>query len=135
MAGLVVIFVVFVLIFILKAVTSGSRTLGVSDFDRLTSNGVRGRALVLASSNIAVGFRIGMRRFERRTMTLEVEIPGREPFIAQGTYPVPRGLVEPIPGSSLDVAIDARGTGQLAVLGPGGFTGPWLNVGGPPQPY
>ena len=134
MAGIVVLFVVFIFIFVVKAAASGGRALGVSDLDRLTRSGVRGRALVLASSSVAVGFRWGMRRFERRAMTLEVEVPGREPFIVQGTYPVPRGLVEPIPGSSLDVAVDPRGTGQVAVLGPGGFTGPWLNVG-PPQPY
>jgi hypothetical protein len=131
-AGFVVFVMFFIVIFLVKM--ASSRALGVGDYDRLTQYGVRGRALVLASTNIAVGFRIGMRRFERRAMTLEVEVPGREPFIAQGTYPVPRGLVEPIPGSSLEVAVDARGTGQIAVLGPGGFTGPWLNVG-PPQPY
>lgn len=131
MAGIVVL-VIFFIVFALVKSASG-RALGVNDYDRLTRNGVRGRALVLASTNIAVAFRIGMRRFERRTMTLEVEIPGRDPYIAQGMYPVPRGLVEPIPGSMLDVAVDAR-SGQIAVLGPGGFTGPWLNIG-PPQPY
>jgi hypothetical protein len=131
-AGIVVLVVFFIIFALVKS--ASSRALGVGDYDRMVQNGVRGRALVLASTNIAVGFRINMRRFERRTMTLEVEIPGREPFIAQGTYPVPRGLVEPIPGSSLEVAVDPRGSGQIAVLGPGGFTGPWLNVG-PPQPY
>jgi hypothetical protein len=125
--GLIIFFVIFILI-----KSANTRALGVSGYDRLAKNGVRGRALVLASSNIAVSFRIGMRRFERRSMTLEVELQGREPFIAQGTYPVPRGLVEPIPGSTLDVAVDPRG--NIAVLGPGGFTGPWLNIG-PPQPY
>jgi hypothetical protein len=131
-AGIVVLVIIFIVFFLVKS--ASSRALGVGNYDRLMQSGVRGRALVLASSNIAVNFRIGMRRFERRTMTLEVEIPGREPFIAQGTYPVPRGLVEPTPGSSLEVAVDPRGSGQIAVLGPGGFTGPWLNVG-PPQPY
>jgi len=134
MGGIFVAAFIFFIVFVIVKAGNAGRALGVNDYDRLLQNGVRGRALVLASTSIAVGFRIGMRRFERRTMTLEVEIPGREPFIAQGTYPVPRGLVEPIPGSSLEVAVDPRGSGQIAVLGPGGFTGPWLNVG-PPQPY
>lgn len=130
MAGIVGLIIFFVIFILIKS--ANTRALGVSGYDRVLKNGVRGRALVLASTNIAVSFRIGMRRFERRSMTLEVELQGREPFIAQGTYPVPRGLVEPIPGSTLDVAVDTRG--NIAVLGPGGFTGPWLNVG-PPQPY
>ena len=132
MGGFVVLLIVFTIIILVKVASSGA--FGVGTYDKLMRSGVRGRALVLASSNMAVSFRIGMRRFERRTMTLEVEVPGREPFIAQGMFPVPRGLVEPIPGSSLDVAVDPRGTGQIAVIGPGGFSGPWLNVG-PPQPY
>ena len=78
------------------------------------------------------GMRVGMRRFEMRTMTLDVEVPGREPFVMQGTYLCPRG-VEPVPGAALDVALDPRGN-NLVVLGPGGFTGPWINMG-PPQPY
>jgi hypothetical protein len=131
-AGIVVLVIFFIVFALVKS--ASSRAFGVGNFDRLAQSGVRGRALVLAASSVAVGFRMGMRRFERRTMTLEVEVPGREPFIVQGTYPVPRGLVEPIPGSSLEVAVDPRGSGQIAVLGPGGFTGPWLNVG-PPQPY
>jgi hypothetical protein len=47
---------------------------------------------------------------------------------------VPRGFVEPIPGSSLEVAVDPKNPRVLVVLGPGGFTGPWLRVG-VPFPY
>ncbi len=131
MAGIVVLVIFFIVFALVKS--ASSRALGVGDYDRLTRNGVRGRALVLASTNVTVNFRIGMRRFERRTMTLDVELPGQAPYVAQGMYPVPRGLVAPVPGSMLDVAVDPR-SGQIAVLGPGGFTGPWLNIG-PPQPY
>ncbi|HTQ44771.1 MAG TPA: hypothetical protein VMI75_18550 [Polyangiaceae bacterium] len=134
MGGIFVAGFIFFIIFVIVKAGNAGRALAAGNYDQLAQKGVRGRALVLASTNIAVNLRIGMRRFERRTMTLEVEIPGREPFIAQGTYAVPRGLVEPTPGSSLEVAVDPRGSGQIAVLGPGGFTGPWLNVG-PPQPY
>ena len=107
---------------------------GVTSFDKLARSGVRGRALVLTSSSTATNMRLGTRRFERRAMTLDVEVPGRAPFVVQGIYLVPRGLVEPIPGSSLEVALDPRGGSQIAILGPGGFTGPWLNIG-PPQAY
>lgn len=125
-------FLIFVVLALAKS--ANRRAFGVSDYDRLTQKGVRGRGLVLAASSFSVGFRMGTRRFERRAMTLEIEVPGRAPFIVQGTFPVPRGLVEPVPGSSLDVAVDPSGAEKIAVLGPGGFTGPWLNIG-PPQAY
>jgi hypothetical protein len=102
--------------------------------DRLARSGVRARGLVLTSNQMSFGVTLGMRRFERRTMTLDVEIPGRAPFVVNGTFLVPRGIVEAIPGSSLELAVHPKNTSQIAVLGPGGFTGPWLNVG-PPNSY
>jgi len=67
-------------------------------------------------------------------MTLDVEIPGREPYVSTGDFLVPRGVAETIPGASLDVAVDARDQNQILVLGPGGFSGPWIRIG-PPAPY
>jgi hypothetical protein len=67
-------------------------------------------------------------------MTLEIEVQGVAPYVIQGMFQVPRGMVEPIPGSSLEVAVDRSNPGSVVVLGPGGFTGPWLNSG-PPQPF
>jgi hypothetical protein len=102
--------------------------------DRLARSGVRARGLVLTCNQMSFGVTIGMRRFERRTMTLDVEIPGRAPFVVNGTFLVPRGIVEAIPGSSLELAVHPTNMSQIAVLGPGGFTGPWLNFG-PPNGY
>jgi hypothetical protein len=83
---------------------------------------------------MSTGVTINGRRFERRTMTLDVEIPGRAPFITNGVFLVPRGIVEATPGSSLELAVHPTKMSQIAVLGPGGFTGPWLNFG-PPNTY
>lgn len=130
MAGIVALVIFFIIFALVK---SAARSSGAGRFDRLASGGIRGRALVLAASSTPLqATRVGMRRFEMRTMTLDVEVPGRAPVVMQGTYLCPRG-VEPVPGAALDVALDANGA-NLVVLGPGGFTGPWLNMG-PPQPY
>jgi hypothetical protein len=83
---------------------------------------------------VSFGVTLGGRRFERRGMTLDVEIPGRPPFIASGNFLVPRGIVEATPGASLELAVHPTNQSRIAVLGPGGFTGPWLNYG-PPNSY
>jgi hypothetical protein len=129
--GAIIPFVIFVFIFVIVAVTKG---MAASGRNRLTQSGLRGRGLVLASSQMATNTRIGMQRFEQRPMTLEVEVQGRAPYVIQGTFLIPRGLVDAIPGASLEVAVDPSNPSSVVVLGPGGFTGPWLNAG-PPQPY
>jgi hypothetical protein len=135
MAGFVFVFFVFVVFIIVMASKAGrSVQAGVAAIDYLETNGVRAYGLVLACQQWSTGVRIGTRRFEQRAMTIDVEIPGRAPYVAQGTFLVPRGLVEVIPGAALDLAVDPRNPNQLAILGPGGFSGPWIRIG-PPNPY
>jgi hypothetical protein len=127
------IFVAFV-IFVIAAQNKNPRVAAVRNFQKLETSGRRGRALVLYASQLATGTTSYGQRYLLRSMTLEIEIPGEPPYEVSGTFAVPRGLVEPIPGSSLEVSVDPSDNSQLAVLGPGGFTGPWLSTG-VPQPY
>ncbi len=128
MAAAVAIFVV-ILFILIKAFSNPA-----ARYDRLQSRGLRGRALVLSANQITTSVRIGTRRFVNRPMTLEIELPGVEPYEITGTFAIPRGFADPVPGASLDVAVDPRNRSTIAILGPGGFTGPWLQQG-PPQPY
>jgi hypothetical protein len=126
---------VFVMIILIPVIISSrAKTAPVRQYLSLESGGVRGRALVLASMQMSWGVTLGMRRFTRRQMTLEIELPGQAPYDITDQFLVPRGIVEPIPGSSLEVAVGGPSGSQVAILGPGGFTGPWLNFG-PPQPF
>ncbi len=129
--GAVFSFVVFVFIFVIFAVV---KSVNASGRNRLAQSGLRGRALILSSSQIVTNTRVGMQRFEQRQMTIEVEVQGVAPYVIQGSFLVPRGMVEAIPGSSLEIAVDRSNPSAVVVLGPGGFTGPWLNSG-PPQPF
>lgn len=95
---------------------------------------LQGRGLVLESRSVGTGVTMNGRRFDRRTMTLEIEVAGMAPYVVQGSFLVPRGQVEVIPGASLELSVVGRKASDVTVLGPGGFTGPWLNAG-PPQPY
>ncbi len=129
--GAVISFVVFVFIFVIVAITKAASSAGRN---RLAQSGLRGRGLILSSSQNATNTRVGMQRFEQRQMTMEIEVQGVAPYVIQGTFLIPRGMVEAIPGSSLEIAVDRSNPSAVIVLGPGGFTGPWLNSG-PPQPF
>ncbi|HEY8072798.1 MAG TPA: hypothetical protein VIF62_01780 [Labilithrix sp.] len=131
----VIIVGVVVLVQIARAVSrSRSPSQSAGALDALAASGIPARGLVLSCSQYAIGVTLSQRRFEKRTMTIDVEIPGREPYVATGDFLVPRGLLEVVPGASLDLSVDARDPNRIVVLGPGGFTGPWLRVG-PPAAY
>jgi hypothetical protein len=131
--GVIIFFVLFVRGAI-KAAGGGTQGQSVQLLDRLEQTGTPARGLVLGAANYSVGVTVNMRRFERRTMAIDVEIPGREAYVVSGDFLVPRGLVEVVPGVSLELAVDPSNPNNVAVLGPGGFTGPWIRLG-PPQPY
>ena len=127
--------VVFVVVWLL--VKAGTKNLQTSAgaISQLGQSGVRARGLVLQSSQLATGVTLNGQRFERRTMTIDVEIPGQAPYvISNGVFLLPRGLVEAAPGSSLELSVDAADRTRVVVLGPGGFTGPWIRTG-PPNAY
>jgi hypothetical protein len=123
-----------IVIWLIARSSSGNLLTSTFAIDSLARKGLRARGLVLSCNQMSTGVTINGRRFERRTMTLDVEIPGRAPFITNGVFLVPRGIVEATPGSSLELAVHPTKMSQIAVLGPGGFTGPWLNFG-PPNTY
>jgi hypothetical protein len=122
---------IFVLV---TALRRAARRASGNLFGGMSPQGLRARGLVLTCDRVSFGVTVNGRRFERRGMTLDVEIPGRPPFMTTGTFLVPRGIVDTIPGSSLDLAVHPTDMTQITVLGPGGFTGPWLNFG-PPNSY
>jgi hypothetical protein len=130
----VVTLVVIVLLFALIIFSSSAASRKTRRFLALETKGLRGRGLVLSCVQLGTGVTLNGRRFEKRTMTLDVEIPGREPYVSTGDFLMPRGVAETIPGASLDIAVDPRNPNQILVLGPGGFSGPWLRVGAP-APY
>jgi hypothetical protein len=124
-----------ILIFVVWMISRAGK--GPKTFAQVAQSGARGRALVLQSSMPTSGFTMNGRRWLRTTMTLDIEVPGQQPYQVTGSFLLPRGLVEAVPGSSLEVAVDMNNrmsADSVSVLGPGGFTGPWLNVG-PPNPY
>ncbi len=118
---------------IVRAAIKGSRAAGGA-YTAQAAGGVSARGLVLTASQIATNVTSGGRRYERRQLTLDVEIPGQAPYIVTDTFLLPRGVVEGTPGSSLELSVNPRNPASVTILGPGGFTGPWLQ-NGPPRAY
>jgi len=126
---------IFVVVAVLRAVFRAASLQAPGNlFGGASPQGLQARGLVLTCNRVSSAVTVNGRRFEQRSMTLDVEIPGRPPFVTSGTFLVPRGIVETIPGSSLELAVHPTNMNQITVLGPGGFTGPWLNLG-PPNAY
>jgi hypothetical protein len=130
-----VIFALFIFVFVLISRFSSSGTRSATQLANTSSGaGVHARGLVLSASQQSKGTRSGGLRYEQRQMTIEVEIPGEAPYVTTGYFLAPRGVVEAIPGSSLELMVDRSNPSNLVILGPGGFTGPWLRSG-PPRAY
>lgn len=118
----------FLFIFgLILVLSSGQGTTNdVGGFDRVAANGTPARAIVLSVGSTASRVSLGMRRFERRSVVLDVEVPGQQPYVMSGAVLIPRGVVEVLPGGSVEVRVDPSNPNNVAVMGPGGFTGPWL---------
>ena len=137
MGGLVFLIVLAIFITLIvranKNSPAGLKQRGAVDFDRLATNGLPARGLILQSYiSTTRTMTVNGRRYEVRTMTLDIEVPNRPAYVVSGDFTMPRGVVEPIPGASLELMVDPKNPNHVAVLGPGGFTGPWLCVGVPP---
>ncbi|MEO7036275.1 MAG: hypothetical protein ABI548_20185 [Polyangiaceae bacterium] len=122
--------IVTVVVFLIIRGASGSKQ-GIL---ALETNGLPARGLVLACDRVSTGRTINGRRFETFSMTLDVEPYGAAPYVCTGSYLVPRGQVETVPGASLELMVDRKNKNQLLVIGPGGFSGPWLRAQ-PPNAY
>jgi hypothetical protein len=100
------------------------------DFDRVMSGqapqGVRAYGLILSASRTATPVNYFGRVMEQRYVVLEVEIPGQQPYQVNTQLSIPLGLVEARPGDTLELSVSPGNPNNVTVLGPGGFTGPWL---------
>jgi hypothetical protein len=113
--------VVFVLIVVVIAIV-GAAAAGnyASDFDRLVASGIPARGILLQVP--ATGTKVGttQRRFERRQVYIDVEIPGKEPYETSVMILIPINLVRDVlPGSTVELRIDSRNPSKMAIIGPG----------------
>ncbi len=95
-------------------------------YDQLAAEGAPARGIVISSRPYPKGVLNRGRSFEQFQVVLDVEPEGAPPYQVSQAIFLPRGLVAMIPGSALELRVDRRYPKRIAIVGPAGFTGPWL---------
>lgn len=120
---------VFIAVFLVIAslVVLGARAQAkqVALTQRLYETGTPARGLVLQASQYVTTTTAGGRRYERRDLVLDVEMPGQAPFEVRAQPMIPGSLAKSVlPGASLELRIDPANPSELVVVGPAGSFSP-----------
>jgi hypothetical protein len=129
--GFVVALVVLVLI--VSAIRSSAGTIG--QYNKLVTRGVPARGILLQVASTSLGTAGTMtQRYQRRQVTIDVEVPGRPPVEVRAIPFIPMNLVrDVVPGATVELRVDPRDPSKLAIVGPGvGFFG--ASLLGAPDP-
>ncbi len=117
----IVCIVVFVLV--QSAAKKGTTLRGpAAEFDRLVAKGAPARGILLQVSSTGVRVPGGtqLRRFQRRQISLDVEIDGETPYETSTTPLFPTNLVSDIlPGATVELRVDRKNRDNIAIVGPG----------------
>ena len=89
-------------------------------YDKLVANGVPARGILLQVSNTGIKSGSVMRRFDSRSVLIDVEMPGRPPFELQASPIIPTNLVRDVlPGATVELRVDPKNPRKMAIVGPG----------------
>jgi hypothetical protein len=92
----------------------------------LMASGLEAQGIVLSASRFANSTStINGQRYETRDITVDVEIPGRAPYVVSLSPLIPR-ICDVFPGSRLDLRVDRGNPSKLTVVGPAGSSG-WMS--------
>ena len=120
-------FAILLFIYLVFVVVIWAGSAGAGNRNALIRNGLLARGLVLQASSTSSGEMMYLgQRFERRWVTLDIEVPGRAPYELSTTPMFPR-ICEALPGATLDVRVDPKNPNNIAVVGPAGSSA-WLGA-------
>lgn len=121
-----VFFVFFLVVFVgvISAAQGGSPA---AQFDRLSQTGVPARGILLqvAQTSSGMGGPMG-RRFQRRSVRIDIEIPGQNPYELNALAWIPMNCVRDVlPGATVELRVDPTNPQKFVIIGPGvGFAPP-----------
>jgi len=125
---------VAVLIIVLIAKAAGSASSGTPrGYNALLQNGIQARGILLSVANTSSGsVGIGMYKFQQRTVSIDIEVPGQPPYEAMVTALIPLNLVRDVlPGATVELRVDPKNPNNIAIVGPGvGFNAATLMTQG-----
>jgi hypothetical protein len=127
MEGLIIVLILLGLFVGIPVIAGMAANKPYRQYLALSANGRPARGIVLASSSAWSSFTYQGQPYERYPVTLDVEPENGASYEVSLTVVVPRGLVRMLPGEALELRI-GRAQDAIAVIGPGGFTGPWLRM-------
>jgi hypothetical protein len=116
--GQVIVLIVIVIVVLL--VKAGASASSSNNYDRLVATGIPARGILLSVA--PTGTKIGTlsRRFELRSVTIDVEIAGQAPYEIYATPVIPMNLVRDVlPGATVELRVDPKNPRQMAIVGPG----------------
>jgi hypothetical protein len=135
MPGIIVL-LVFGLVGTLIVWASLSQSRQVRELGQLAATGIHARGLVLSVGQVGTTVVLGGRRYQRRSLVLDVEIPGQAPYEISAAQLIPGGLMRRIlPGATIQVRVDPMNPQKLALVGPGATYFGATSAGGGPATY
>lgn len=118
MAGFFIILVIIFLIFVFKGAAGGGQ--GVGDYDRLLRSGIPARGILLAVAQ--QGTKVGSvsRRFDQRSVTIDIEVPGQAPYEVSTFALTPINFASDVlPGATVELRVDPKNPSRIVIVGPG----------------
>src|SRR4051812_44651846 len=113
-------FIVFVIVFVIILLAKAAKTAAPGGYDALAARGIPARGILLRVSSTGTKVGTRLRRFEVRQGTIDVEIPGREPYEINAAPVVPLNLVRDVlPGATVELRVDPKNPANMAIIGPG----------------
>jgi hypothetical protein len=92
-----------------------------TQFDRLSASGIPARGILLqvAQTSSGLGGPIG-RRFQRRSIRIDIEVPGHAPYEINAFAWIPMNCVRDVlPGATVELRVDPTNRQKFAIIGPG----------------
>ena len=89
---------------------------------QLFTSGVPARGLILQISRTGFDVVLNGYRYEKRSVVVDVEIPGQAPYQISAQPLIPKNLIKNVlPGTFVELRVDPTKSDNLAVVGPGGI--------------
>ena len=92
------------------------------NFDRLAAKGTPARGILLRVASVPQPYRNGAfgQKFERRQVTIDVEVPGQQPYVVDVSALIPRNMARDVlPGVTVEVRVDPQNPMNVTIVGPG----------------
>ena len=112
-------------IFVFFMLVGAVRAAGSGGYQGLVRKGTPARGILLwvdrtAVKQPATGIGANRVRYEKRSMTIDVEIPGKPPYEVTTSSFVPTNLSRDVlPGCTVELRVNPRNPQQIAIVGPG----------------